>query len=105
MPLQEWHGRELLQTGLNMTEVVSTRGGCVALQTVVELFLGLRLKQYFPSARLPYTDSLPRGEGSDSEDSETDDPSLSAAASKVCRITPSHCQAITAQELMAWIKL
>ena len=77
----------------------------MALQTVVELFLGLRLKHYFPSARLPYTDSLPRGEGSDSEDSETDDPSLSAAASKVCRISLSHCQAITAQELMAWIKL
>ena len=105
MPLQKRHGRELLQTGLNMTEVVSARGGCVALQTVVELFLGLRLKQYFPSARLPYTDSLPRGEGSDSEDSETDDPSLSEAASKVCRSTPSHCPAITAQELMAWIRL
>ena len=55
----------------------------VDVQTVVELFLGLRLKTCFPSARLPYTDSFPRGEGSDEEDSETDDPAFSAASSKV----------------------
>ena len=53
------------------------------MQTVVELFLGLRLKTYFPSARLPYTDSFPRGDGSDEEDSETDDLAFSAASSKV----------------------
>lgn len=60
--------------------------GCLYLQTVVELFLGLRRKTYFPSARLPYTDSLPKGEDSDSEDSDADDPSLSAVASKVCTV-------------------
>ena len=59
------------------------KGLLAILQTVVELFLGLRLKTYFPSARLPYTDSFPRGEGSDEEDSETDDPAFSAASSKV----------------------
>ena len=55
----------------------------MTVQTVVELFLGLRLKTYFPSARLPYTDGFPRGDGSDEEDSETDDPAFSAASSKV----------------------
>jgi len=55
----------------------------VCVQIVVELFLGLRLKTYFPSARLPYTDSIPRGGESDSEDFETDDPSVVAVASKV----------------------
>ena len=59
-------------------------GGLLHVQTVVELFLGLRLKTYFPSARLPYTDSLPKGEGSDSEDSDADDPSLSV----VWKVTP-----------------
>lgn len=62
-----------------------SNSGNLHLQTVVELFLGLRLKTYFPSARLPYTDSLPRGEGSDSEDSDADDSSLAAVASKVCQ--------------------
>ena len=63
-------------------------GLLVDVQTVVELFLGLRLKTYFPSARLPYTDSFPRGEGSDEEDSETDDPAFSAASARVN--TPSN---------------
>ena len=55
----------------------------MCVQIVVELFLGLRLKTYFPSARLPYTDSIARGGESDSEDFETDDPSIVAVASKV----------------------
>lgn len=54
------------------------------VQTIVELFLGLRLPSYFPSARLPYTDTLPLDEDSDSADSDTDEPFINAARSQVC---------------------
>lgn len=36
-------------------------------QLIVEMFLGLRLSQHFPSARFPYTEPLPLQEDSDTE--------------------------------------
>lgn len=53
------------------------------MQTIVELFLGLRLPSYFPSARLPFTDTLPLDEDSDVAESDTDEPFVSAARSQV----------------------
>ncbi len=52
-------------------------------QTIVELFLGLRLPSYFPSARLPFTDTLPLDEDSDAAESDTEEPFVSAARSQV----------------------
>ncbi|BDA46239.1 probable phosphoinositide phosphatase SAC9 [Coccomyxa sp. Obi] len=47
-------------------------------QTIVELFLGLRLPTYFPSARLPLTDTLPLDEDSDGAESDADEPFIYA---------------------------
>lgn len=57
------------------------------LQTIVELFLGLRLPMYFPSARLPLTDTLPLDEDSDGAESDADEPSINATRAQVHLLT------------------
>ncbi|KAL3148494.1 hypothetical protein ABBQ38_013936 [Trebouxia sp. C0009 RCD-2024] len=37
-------------------------------QLIIEMFLGLRLNQHFPSARFPYTEPLPQQDESDTEE-------------------------------------
>ena len=36
-------------------------------QLIIEMFLGLRLTQHFPSARFPYTEPLPQQDETDTE--------------------------------------
>lgn len=36
-------------------------------QLIIEMFLGLRLNQHFPSARFPYSEPLPQQDESDTE--------------------------------------
>lgn len=59
----------------------------LVLQTIVELFLGLRLPTYFPSARLPLTDTLPLDEDSDGAESDADEPFIYATIAQVQMLT------------------
>lgn len=79
------------------------RQGCL-VQTIVELFLGLRLPSYFPSARLPFTDTLPLDEDSDVAESDTDEPFVSAARSQVLLSLPMcKCQLQYQFSLLLWV--
>ena len=63
---------------------------CASTQSIVELFLGLRLGAHFPSARLPYgvpsRASADGGSGSSAEDDSGDEEPPAASMAKQVRV-------------------
>lgn len=95
MPWRLWQWTRVSQQPSSRMQVqcrvsAEVRGQC-ALQSVVELFLGLRLGAHFPSARLPYSEPGPACDDSADDadgDSDAEEPLLPAAAAKQACLCP-----------------